>query len=290
MPQAFGEKLSFVLKFLSLSRGQLAAELCVDKSIVGRWATGRVVPSAHNLARLTTLVARRVEGFNAHDWDRELSGLAERLGMTSPARPGPAGGPPPGLPLVLLDQIVAATAMRVGAYEGFFRSTRPSGSTPGAFLHDHGLIRRDASGLMSLRMRSGGVAVEGWMLPLHGQLFCIAAELTSGSLVFGIFNGVPGVRAQVIEGLVLNAIMDVGRTPTASAIAFERIGDLSGDEEADNRRLDELDAGVQVPGGVDESLAAFLVRDFGPAQLAAGGDWLLNAPKSRSISRGPIAS
>jgi transcriptional regulator with XRE-family HTH domain len=59
----FSEKLGLVLKALSMSRGQLAAQLGVDKSIVGRWATGAVQPSAHNLSRLTGLVAGRVDGF-----------------------------------------------------------------------------------------------------------------------------------------------------------------------------------------------------------------------------------
>mgnify|MGYP000007444798 CR=1 FL=1 len=42
-------------------RGRLAADLGVDKSVVGRWATGAVRPSDHNLSRLTAL-ARRAGG------------------------------------------------------------------------------------------------------------------------------------------------------------------------------------------------------------------------------------
>ena len=287
MPATLGEKLSFVLRFLSLSRSQLAAELQVDKSIVGRWASGQVFPSSHNLARLTALVAQRVEGFNSLDWDRDLDGLAQRLGVeTKP----PASSLPGGLPLALMDQILAATALRASAYEGFFRSTRPYGAGPGRFVNDHALIRLADNGLMQLRMGTGGVTVEGWLLPLHNQLFCIATELTSGSLAFGIFNGVPSVRAEVIEGLILSPILDLGRTPTASAVVFERIGDLSGDAQADDARLQELAnlEPVAAKGSVDPALATFLVRDIGPAAFAQGGDWLLRAPQGRSISRGRV--
>ncbi len=59
------------------------------------------------------------------------------------------------------------TALRGSAYEGFFRSTRPYVLQPGRFVHDHGVIRLDDDGLLSLRMGTGGTFVEGWMLPLH---------------------------------------------------------------------------------------------------------------------------
>ena len=55
----FSTKLDLVLKALSMSRGRLAADLGVDKSLVGRWASGAVTPSAHNLENLTRLVASR---------------------------------------------------------------------------------------------------------------------------------------------------------------------------------------------------------------------------------------
>jgi hypothetical protein len=49
----FPAKLDLVMKALSFSRGRLAADLGVDKSVVARWATGAVSPSDHNLAALT---------------------------------------------------------------------------------------------------------------------------------------------------------------------------------------------------------------------------------------------
>ena len=51
MSQRFAENLRFVLKALFITRSQLAAALDVDKSIVGRWATGAVHPGIGYLDR-----------------------------------------------------------------------------------------------------------------------------------------------------------------------------------------------------------------------------------------------
>ena len=283
MTGAFAAKLNVVLKALSTTRGRLAADLEVDKSVVGKWMSGAVTPSAHNIARLSAVVAKRVEGFTSLDWDREPDDLAAILGARKPAFDGPANA---GLPLSFLQDAISATAIRGAAYEGVFRSVRPLANEPGRFIHDHGLIRRDASGLLRLRMVTWGVFVDAWLAPLHNKLFCIGAELSTNSPVFGVFNGMGGIKAHTIDGLLLSAILDAGRTPTATAIVFQRIGDLSEDAEADDRRLDALAAldPLAPEGSLDEALIAHLVRDIGPEQLAMGGDWLLRMPVERSWS------
>jgi len=281
MPETFSAKFALVLKALSLSRGRLAADLEVDKSVVGRWATGAVKPSDHNLSRLTGLVAERLPGFTALDWDRSGADFAALLG----AAPGPVAG----LPLPLLDQIKQTTALRGQAYEGFFRTTRPYILQPGSFVHDHGMMRLDEHGLLSLRMGTGGTMVEGWMLLLHNQLFCIAAEMTSGALLFGIFHGVAAARCEVMDGVVLGPSLDPGRTPTAYAMISERIGDLTGDRDADDAHFLELAARnpLAPEGSIPDGVRAHLVRDIGPAAAALGGDMLLRMPIARSLARGP---
>jgi len=293
MSDTFSARLALTLKALSLSRGRLAADLGVAKSVVGRWVTGAAVPSGHNLSRLTGLIAQRVEGFNALDWDRGLADFAQRLGA-DPGVIGSAFGPQgalaaAGLPLPLLDQIKATTAMRGAAYEGFFRSTRPFVLNPGRFLHDYGLLRVDEHGLLSVRMGAGGQQVEGWMFPMQNQLFCVACDLTSGAMVFGIFNGVPAPKAQVVDGVILGSALDTARTPTASIMMFERIGDLSGDREADDARFAELAAShpVAPEGSVDDKVRAHLNPDVGPKAHADGGGLLLQVPLARSWARGP---
>jgi len=289
MSGSFAKKLDLVLKVLSMSRARLAADLGVDKSVVGRWVTGAVQPSAHNLSRLSALIAERIAGFTALDWDRSAPAFAEFVGADLGAASGGAQPGLQGLPLAQMEQFLAVTALRGAAYEGFFRSTRPYVLAPGRFVHDHGMIRRDACGLLRLRIGTGGTVVDGWMLPFGNQLAAICVDITSGALLFGLFNGVGAARAEVVDGLVLAPALDAGRTPTAHAMMFERIGDLSGDVEADDRRLAEL-AGldpVAPERSIPDHLRRHLTGDFGPAQAAQGGDLLLSLPLSRSLTRGP---
>jgi transcriptional regulator with XRE-family HTH domain len=285
MGNGFRAKLELVLKALSISRGQLAAELGVDKSAVGRWVTGAAEPTGYNLARLTAAVARRVEGFSALDWDRDLGELAQRLGAGN----GPGGSTPTGLPLNVMDEVKATTHLRSSAYQGFFRSTRPYVLMPGRFVHDHGMIRMDpASGLLALKIGSGGTWAEGWMLPLHNQLFAIASDAAGGAVLFGLFNGVAAPKVEVVDGLVLAPALDPGRTPTAYAMMFERVADLSGDPAADDAtfvRLASQDS-LAPEGSIPDDVAQHLLRDIGPAQVPLGGDLLLRLPIARSLARG----
>ena len=289
MAVGLSDKLAFALKALSLSRIQLAAELGVDKSVVGRWVTGAVAPSSHNLAKLTGLVARRAAGFTVLDWDRDFTGLAAALGVETydpSADPAPRFGD--GLPLALLDQSLSITRLRGAAYEGFFRSTRPYAQSPGKFIHDHFLIRRRENGLVAYEMMTGGVTVEGWVLLLQNQLFCIGCELTSGSMAFAVFNGISTLKAGRLDGIILSCALDPARTPTATAMVVDRIGDLTDDEAADHARFVELASHEPVApdGSLDPDLVVHLLRNSGPEAWARGGDLLLRMPLARSLSRG----
>src|SRR5277367_3444217 len=109
MTEAFHQKLALVLKALSISRGALAAELGIDKSVVGRWVAGRVQPSSHNLARLSAYIASRVEGFTTLDWDRPINGLAPMLGASAEVARQAAGAATEMLTLPLLAESRANT-------------------------------------------------------------------------------------------------------------------------------------------------------------------------------------
>src|SRR5436190_23400144 len=115
MANAFSRKLDLVLKALSLSRVELAAELGVDKSAAGRWLTGAAEPTGYNLARLTAAIARRAPGFNALDWEREPDALAQRLGADPSPDLAAAVGALAGLPLAILDQARSTTDLRAEA-------------------------------------------------------------------------------------------------------------------------------------------------------------------------------
>jgi transcriptional regulator with XRE-family HTH domain len=289
MAESFSEKLTLILKVLSMSRARMAAELGLDKSVVARWASGATEPSGNNLAHLSTLMARSIPGFTALDWDRDMESLACLLGV------GRAPAPPPetafrGLPLPFLDQMVAITALRGKAYEGFYRSTRPYASHPGRFIHDHSFVRLGEDGLLRFKMATGGVIVAGWVLLVQTQLFLLGTEFTGGSLTFGIVHGVNTVQASVLDGLLLTANHDAGRSPAASAVVYERIRDLGESLEADEATLMELAAPNPVApmGSVPEELQRHLARDVGPEAMKNGGDWVLRLPLSQTLSRGPM--
>jgi len=223
------------------------------------------------------------------DWDRPTGNLAVFLGVDPQTAPSAERrDEAEGFPFALMDESRATTARRGRAYEGFFRTTRPYSQLPGRFMHDHMRVRLDADGRLRFDMTTGGVTVQGWIWLLQNQLFVVSAELTSGAFAYVILNGVNAVKAGVLDGLMLSCALDALRTPMATAILVERIGDLSGDPAADDARLAEMGQiePLAPEGSVAPHIARHLARDFGPGQVASGGDWLLFAPPGRSLSQG----
>ena len=282
---AFASKLDLALKALSMSRARMAADLAVDKSLVGRWAAGKVVPSAHNLARLTELIAGRRPGFTMLDWDRDLEGLAVVLGVEPSAAPAQAFD---WVPSAIFADAVQGVTVRGAAYEGIWKSTRPSSDLPGRFLHDHTLIRRSESGVLSFKTGVEGVSYEGWALLLQHQLFSVAADRAHGTLLFSIFNGVARQKAQVLDGITLACLRDAGGSPVASTCLLERVVDLTGDEAEDDRRYEACIAAQGSPlaeeGSVPEAVRAHLTREADPASMGLGG--LLRMYFGQSMARG----
>ncbi len=290
----FHDKLTLVLKALSMSRGRLAAELSVDKSLVGRWASGTVSPSALNLENLTRVIAKHVGGFTMLDWDRDLAGLADRLGVPVPANGNGHGlaampGGADALPLPVLPMSRLTTERRGAAYEGFWRTTRPSVMMPGRFFHDHGIIRRAENGLLEFKVGGAGLLFDGWLLMAEGQLFAILFDTVGQTPIFVIWNGVPLSKASFLDGIVMAAALNAARTPSAYPIVMERVGDLSGDRAADDARCAELLARdpLAPEGSIPDELRHHLVRDIGPEAAKAGtGEMFLLAPITSTLSRG----
>jgi transcriptional regulator with XRE-family HTH domain len=286
----FSDNLRLVLKLLSMSAAKLASQLQVDKSVVSRWLNGSVQPSAHNLARLSALVAARVDGFSVLDWERPPERLAEMfgadLGVFSTA---PPPRPSPGLPIAIWDLLVSTTEVRGRAYEGFFRSTRPHPRAVGRYLHEWGMIRREEIGLLRLSLGSAETEVDGWIIPLHGLLYSVATETRSATMMFGIFNGISASRVDVFDGLTLMPAHDMGRSPLATPILCERVGSLSGDRGADDAHYAALASQnpLAPEGSIPAAIQAHLARDIGPEQAAKGGDWLLSMSLLRTMARGP---
>lgn len=286
----FPSRLLLALKALSLSRGRLAAELAVDKSVVSRWLSGRQAPSGENLANLTNLVAQRRPGFTLLDWEADLDALAAKLGVTTEPAPGGFGPLAGWQPEAVLQEAQALTALRGSDYEGFWRTTRPAIGLPGRFMHDQVLIRRGDGGFLTFRLRVEDMLFEGWTFPTQTQLFSLAADARSGLFIFSIYNAVLRQKAEVLDGISLTIQRVGGGSPVAGANIMQRTGDLSGDRAADDARFEELAAASSLApeGSVSPEVSDHIFRDFGPTAMARGGAALLTMPFAGSWSRGPL--
>ena len=268
----FPAKLEIVMKTLSLSRGRLAADLGVDKSVVARWATGVVNPSEHNLARLTELVAGKRPGFSMLHWDATTDALLAFMGgMATAAAPQTHRPEISGLPMPGLDEARAVAGRRQAVFEGFWRTVRSSLIVPGKLVNDHGLVRRNANGLLEFWLGSSGARFEGWMLPLQGQVFVVLSDLARDTQFYAMLNAVGLPRGEMFDGIILAPALDVARTPTAVPCIVERIGELTGDIEADDARCRELQAqdATADESQISPELKAHLLRDVGPLAPAS---------------------
>ncbi len=282
MESTFAARLSLVLKALSLSRARLAADIGVDKSRVGRWCTGTVQPSAHSLARLTQYIHSRHAGFTLHDWDASLEKLADRFGVEVQATSALPGIPSPG---------GTVTADGGADYEGFWRVTRPGVEMSGYFVHDTIMVRRRSDGVLGFQLGFTDIRFTGWVVTRQHQIFVSAMNNVTGTFVFGIFNGVARLRAEVVDGLIMTCLRDATSTPMASKCLLTRVGDLSGDSMEDERNFAEhlraspFSAAVDVP----EDIRRHLTRDAG-ADAAANDDPILLMHLAQSMARGPLFS
>lgn len=284
----FPERLSLALKALSISRGRLAAQLAVDKSVVSRWLSGKQAPSGENLANLTALIAAKRPGFTLLDWEADLDAVAARLGVSTESPAPPWAALTDWLPESVLQENATLTGLRGADYEGFWRSTRPAISQPGRFIHDPQLIRRADNGFLTCRVAVEDMRFDGWVFMTQTQLFAVTVDARTGIFIFSIFNAVMRSRAEVLEGLTLTVQRLGGGSPVAGAVLMERVGDLSGDPEADEARFEAMiPADPLAPeGSIAPDIAARLLPDVGPMALAAGGMALLAAPFATTLSRG----
>jgi len=284
MPKTpFAEKLQIVLKSLSISRAGLAAGLNVDKSLVGRWASGTVKPSEHNLSLLTQYIAERVDGYSMLDWDSDPASFAARLGVTAPVGSSSMGD---WIPDVLLEEATRGAKRRAVAYEGIWRSTRYSSDLPGRFLHDITMIRTNAHGVIEFSTGVEGIRYRGRALLLQHQLFSIASDEDSVTMMFGIFNGVARQKAEVLDGLSIGTLRDAGSSPACSAVVMHRIAELTGDAQGDEA-LFEASVTAQNPlapeGSIPQNLQDHLART-----VDAETPGLMRMIFQNSMARGPV--
>ncbi|GGY52018.1 hypothetical protein [Parvularcula lutaonensis] len=278
----FPQKLQLVLKVLVVSRAGLASALNVDKSLVGRWASGAVTPSEHNLANLTRYVAERIDGFTVLDWERPLDEFTRRIGADGQ---GPATSIPQWIPSSFIDEAKRSANQRGDLYCGLWKTTRPSHDLPGRFVHDITLITNDrGDGALSVKIGVEGVRYEGWSLLLQHQTFGVSFDQESGTMLFSIYNGVARQKPQVLDGMNLATLRDAGGSPAASVCVLHRIADVTGNREEDEAMFEKAVAELNPlapEGSIDPALARHLTRD---AHAEAEG--VLRLLFSRSMSRG----
>ena len=284
MSDHFAERLNLGLKALSMSRGRLASELGVDKSLVGRWASGSVRPSAYNLERLTHFLAAKRPGLTLLDWERDMGDFASLFGVEI-ADPG-VEATSSTLSGQLLDLVRNSIDSRVEAYEGFWRTTHASVFEPGRFCQQHGIIRRESGGDLRFELGANDIRYGGSMFPVEGQVFAIASDSVRHVPSFLILNVVAMPRIAMLDGLLVAASSSL-RIPSAYSIIFERIGDLSGDRETDDAHVAALMARPEFveDDAVPAVVRSHLLRDFGPKAAEQGGEMMLTAPLTPRLAQ-----
>ena len=273
-----GDKLDMLLKASSLSRVSIAHEVGVDKSLVGRWVKGAIHPGEHNLAKLTGVFRSHFPQLTVADWYEDKAELARRLGIH--VRSGGLGSlvtAADGPFAKIADVAEAEIAFKAATYEGFWRTTRPSVVMQGELFHDYGIFRLNGNGMIDVIMEGAGLTFSGWMFPMSGNLYVFLFDPVGRTPLIVLMKGVTLPRALSMEGLLLLSALDPLRTPAAVPIVLERLGDLSGDKQADDRRLREIIESPPEPVSPlgQAALAKACFRDVGPAATQLGGSFHL---------------
>ncbi len=278
------EKLDAALKALSMSRVALAQRLGVDKSLVGRWLSGAVHPTEHNLSRLSAVIADAIPSFRLADWYADLDSFGEVLGTEM--RPKIRSGEEPWAEF--LGTAHSEMAFRGSAYEGFWRTSRPSILIPDRIFHEYGMIRRNRKGIIEVLMRGAGLEFSGQLVPSGSNVFVFLYDRTGRTPMTVLFKGVSLPKAMALEGILLLAALDSNRTPAAVPLVIERVADLTGDHDADDAIFARM--AVELPSPLDaiaeDRLKERLFRNVGPNAAICGGEMFLTIMPSDTLSRG----
>lgn len=279
-PDDFARKLDLLLKTLSISRGRLAQEAGMDKSLVGRWVSGAVRPSALNLEKVTAALARRRPGLTLLDWDQPFDAFAETFGGIRNAV-APDQMPALHFPFDVVTPARAEIAKHGDRYTGFYWIWRKSFGRPGRMAR---LVFRIApkDGLLEAREAAPGFEYRGWALLMLNRLYVMLTEDGFEGMSYMIANAGRPPKAQILHAAYLGASSDGLLTPKAAPAVLTRVQDLTGNEAEDEAIYQAMKAesGFIDLSQVPDRVRAFLDRDFGPSAFAEGGPDMVTAPPS----------
>lgn len=287
----FGAKLQLVMKLQNISRGRLAAEAGVDKSVISRWLAGVARPGDHNLTRLTELIGRRWPNFSRLAWELDPEEFARTCG--TPALAGTEPTSPPAvaaLPFALLAVARRAVPREGLVYPGLYLGYRQAFANTGVTIAVGLRISRAADRLLA-EIVDGPFDYRGELLLLGGQLFAVVEEITRlDEILLLVLNGVSAPMARVMDGVMLGVAADRAGTPTATTIVFERFADLADDAALDAQRWRELRDEVgrinherAARARMPEAFAAIVDAVVGVPRADGQTDHLLRVPYHRSL-------
>ena len=295
----FAAKLALVRQQLDWSRGKLAQQVGIDKSLAGRWTKGASRPTEHSLARLTGALAQAIPGLKSDDWQLPVEQFALRVGAdpVTAARAAAKGhdarmtiGGLKNPPLAEWGQPY------LGLWVGFYQSVANKGMLRlfalRFFISDLGL-RCEAT--------EGNFRGEGPVIATRSHLQCLFDLAPLYDRVgHCMFHGVHALRAAVIDGLVCIIVGDSGGTPTAAPIVVYRVDEDPLDETA--AHMDALAAAIkQIHERADAEAArsgdkTAIMRESrrrkssrpSPRSLDTGPITVLRVPSTRSLAAGTL--
>ena len=295
--QEFSAKLAVVLKALAISRGRLAADLGVDKSVVSRWMSGIYAPAGENLSALTRLVAARHPGFTGLDWDRDAASLVSLFGGVTPSAPQQSSGQVEDISELCHSRAQSKIEVdREGhAYPGIYASFRTVFRNTGDLLIELVVIWRDGTRLR-FRQTDPSFSRVGEILIVRHQLFGMGEDdARIDGLAFYILNAVSGRIALRLDGIFSTVTGDRWRTPGATTVVLLRIADLPGATYPDEAilapiaaRMKRLYTDQQVATVAGPAIVSAIRPTVGVPRDDGGFDNILRVPMDRSLTASEV--
>lgn len=279
-PSGFAERLKFALNTINVSPAGLCAAVAVDKSVVSRWLSGKTLPSAHNLARISAEIALRRPDFSVQTFEATPDEFLRALGLGGTAVAGGVQESVNALTLPYDTMRVSRNevARRGVEYFGHYHMYYWSFTKPGRMVR-MAMMLRPSGGLIEAHYGSRGFVFKGWALLLLNRLYVQFAEKRYEAMVFLVTNSGQQPSTRMLTGLLMGP-SDLTMVPTVSPVILVRAGDLAGDGDRDDaiyaaaQDVDPFEAGETAPQEIIETLGRLAAATAGPS----GGVALVQVP------------